>query len=254
MRTFSRIVLPAILAVSLGQTTAPTTQPAQNVFRSLRAPADTDLSADPASDFWKPVFPIHITRSVLGDELEGRHLRAQVRSRWTDSHLYFLFICDYEQLTLNAAPNTREETPRLWNKDVVELYIGSTDLRIPPTRYRELQMSPAGEFLDNDIDATVRRPGFNGEEKWNSNFTIKARIDAEKKQWIGEMKIPLAAVEPPHRLPPKPNQQFRLNIYRQDGAGGGPNSANPRTFMAWQPTGVWNPHHPDKFGTLLLTD
>jgi hypothetical protein len=39
---------------------------------------------------------------------------------------------------------------------------------------------------------------------------------------------------------------MQINFYRQDGKM--PN----RDFLAWQPTGVWNPHHPEKFGRLRL--
>jgi hypothetical protein len=254
-RTIVSLSIAVFVCGAFAQTTAPQTRPAEKVLESIRAAQDHEISADPNDGFWKQMPAIHVTRSVMGQELAGRHLNAEVRSRWTADTLYMLYICDYEQLTVNDKPNLKEETQRLWLKDVIELYIGTSDPGTPATRYRELQMSPQGEFIDNDIDATVRRPGFNGEDKWNSGFTVKAVIDKEKKQWIGEMKIPLKAIEVAGRLPVKAGQEFRLNVYKQDGSGGGgPNSPNGRTFMAWQPPGVWNPHHPEVFGVLRLSD
>ena len=42
--------------------------------------------------------------------------------------------------------------------------------------------------------------------------------------------------------------EFRVNVYRLQTAGEG----RKRHFLAWQPTGEWNPHKPMKFGTLKL--
>jgi len=57
------------------------------------------------------------------------------------------------------------------------------------------------------------------------------------------MRIPVTAVD--KRLPQVGNE-MRINLYRQDGQ-------NPkRNFLAWQTTGVWNPHKPKKFGQLKL--
>jgi len=166
-----------------------------------------------------------------------------------------LYAGKYEKLTLNANPQVDKETQRLWEKDVFELYIGAdfqhTNL------YRELQMSPQGEFLDNNIDSTVARPGYNGEDAWNSGFKVHARVDEKNKIWYGEMQIPIAAID---ARPAKAGNEMRMNMFRQDTplqplppTAVDPRS-RPRVFMAWQPPGVWNPHHPEKFGTLRLVE
>jgi hypothetical protein len=188
-----------------------------------------------------------MNRSVLGPEVP--QLRAEVRSRWTDKYIYFLFCGHYDLLTVNAKPDTQNETPHLWEKDVFELYLGSDFEHT--NRYRELQISPQGEFLDNDIDSTVRRPGFNGEEAWNSGMTVKAQIDKKQKIWYGEMKIPFSAFD---ILEPNVGKELRVNLFRQDNLREPDASGHPRAFMAWQPPGIWNPHHPEVFGTLRLYD
>jgi hypothetical protein len=169
------------------------------------------------------------------------HLRAEVRSRWTAKHIYFLFIGPYQTLNLKPSPDIRTETYRLWEWDCFEVYAGA-DLD-HPNRYREFQMSPQGEFLDLDIDSTAERPGHSNERLWDSGMTVKARVDARAKIWYGEMRIPLAAID---RREPKAGDELRVNLFRQDGRAPG------RDFMAWQMTGLWNPHHPENFGTLRL--
>ena len=67
-----------------------------------------------------------------------------------DAHLYLLFICPYTELNLKPDPTTSVETPRLWNWDVAEAFIGSDYERIG--RYKEFQVSPQGEWVDLDID------------------------------------------------------------------------------------------------------
>lgn len=249
MKALGCAILCLFFVVLIGQT-APATTQAGKVFESIRADKDQEPTADPDSPFWKGIPEITVSRSVLGPEMKDRHLNAAVRSRWTDQYLYFLFACQYENLTLNEHPDLVKETPHLWEKDVVELYIGADFQHT--NRYRELQLSPQGEWLDNDIDSTVRRPGFNGEDKWNSGMSVKARVDEKNKIWYGEMKIPLAAIETTPARPAKVGNEFRVNVYRQDGAGTAAQGRNARTFMAWQPPGVWNPHHPEIFGTLRL--
>jgi hypothetical protein len=168
-------------------------------------------------------------------------LHAEIRSRWTRDHLYFLFIGHYDALNLKPNPETSVETDRLWLHDCFEVYVGA-DLE-HTNRYRELQMSPEGEYLDLDIDSTKPRPGYNAERLWNSGMKVKARIDEAKKIWYGEMQIPMSAID---SHPPRAGQEWRVNFCRQDGTG------RERDFLAWQPTGAWTPHRPEKFGTLKL--
>ena len=161
------------------------------VFLSHYSAQDVAPSADPDSAFWKGIAGVAIDHSVLGPEMA--QFRAEVRSRWTKAYVYFLFAGKYEKLTLKSDPDLKNETYRLWEKDCFEVYLGADFEHT--NRYREFQMSPAGEFLDLDIDSTRPRPGYNGENLWNSGMQVKARVDETKKIWHGEMKIPIAAVD-----------------------------------------------------------
>lgn len=212
------------------------------IFYSYMADKDAEPSADPDSAFWKDAKTgVSITKSVLGPEMP--RFRCDVRSRWTKDYVYFLFWGPYEKLTLNKNPNLKEETYKLWEKDCFEVYLGADFVH--SNLYREFQMSPQGEFLDLNIDSTKKSPGFNGENNWNSGFKVKGRIDEQKKMIYGEFKIPITAVD---TRPAKVGNEMRINLYRQDGEL--PN----RDFLGWQPPMIWNPHHPEKFGTLKLVD
>jgi hypothetical protein len=70
------------------------------------------------------------------------------------------------------------------------------------------------------------------------------------------MQIPITAITPNLA---KAGTEMRINMYRQDvpaNPAAIPNTLlrGGRVFLAWQSPGVWNPHHPEKFGTLRLVE
>jgi len=168
--------------------------------------------------------------------------RTEVRSRWTPRHLYLLYAGQYEELNLKPEPSTTTETNRLWNWDVAEAFLGSDFSSI--NRYKEFQVSPQGEWVDLEIDrGNPNRRG--GGAAWNSGFQVKARIDAAKKIWYGEMKIPFEAIAP---WPPAAGRELRAGVFRI--AGVEPN----RKHVSWQVTGGKTFHAPEKFGILRLVE
>jgi hypothetical protein len=216
---------------------------AQNpaVFLSTYAAQDHVLNADPDSAFWKDTPQITMDKVITGEP--DTEVKELVRSRWTRDKLYFLFIGPYDVLDLQPNPDTVNETYKLWFHDVFEMDLGANFGNI--NLYGEFQMSPQGEFADLGIDATKAKPGWNDERLWSSGMKVKARIDKEKKIWYGEMSVPIASLD---KRPATAGNLFRINFYRLHTV---PNETK-RHFIAWQPTGVWNPHKPEKFGALKL--
>jgi Carbohydrate family 9 binding domain-like len=221
---------------------APQSTPPQDVFFSYQARQDHALNPDPDSAFWKDAKSVVLDESILG--APDPSVRSEARSRWTKNYLYFLFWGPYETLHLKPDPDTVHETYKLWFYDDFELYLGSNFDNI--NLYGEFQISPQSEFLDMAIDATRPKPGWNDEHLWDSGMTVKSRIDKDKKIWYGEMRIPIAPID---KRPAAIGNKFRVNVYRLQSAGAG----NKIHFLAWRPTGEWNPHRPQKFGTLELT-
>jgi len=212
-----------------------------NVFHSIKADKDTAPTADITSDFWKDIKPITIDKDIR--DIPMPDVKNHARSRWTNDYLYFLISGPYDQLFLKPDPDTENETYRLWDWEVFEVYIGADFENI--NLYREFQVSAQDEFLDLNIDCTVQRPGLSDERYWDSGFTVKSKLDTENKIWYAEMRIPIKAID---ERKPIAGNEMRINVQRLN------NKRNPKLFMAWQPTGLWNPHVPEKFGTLKLVD
>jgi hypothetical protein len=205
---------------------------------SHRAKADFELTANPDAAAWKNVEGVFAERAPQGDAVPGH--RTEIRSRWTEKNLYFLFICPYEQLFLKENPSTTTETNLLWMWDIAEVLVGTDFNHIG--HYREYQVSPQGEWVDVDVDLD-RSQSENW--LWNSGMRVKARLDKEKKVWYGEMRIPIANVD--SRLP-APGNEMRINFCRIQGP------PPHRRFIVWQPTHSASFHVPEAFGKLQLLD
>ena len=208
------------------------TQP--ETIKSLRAVHDAALDLNPQSPFWSDASPIFFEGDNYGRPVKP--LRTEVRSRWTDSNLYLLFVCPYTDLNLKPAPQTKVDTNHLWNWDVAEIFIGSDFKQI--RRYKEFELSPQNEWLDLDID--LDQPHRDG-SRWNSGFETAARIDSETKIWYGAMRIPFAAIDP---QPPHAGSRFRVNFFRSQGQS--------RQLLAWQAPMGESFHVPERFGILEL--
>lgn len=212
-----------------------------DIFLSHYSDSESVLTADPLSEFWSGIEPLMINRNILGGPED--ELASEARSRWTADNIYFLFSGPFEEQVLKPDPDTVAETFRLWQWDDFELYIGADFEHI--NLYREFEVSPQGEFLDLDINSETPRAGHNDERFWDSGFTVKASVDKINKVWHAEICIPLASFD---KRKPEAGNEFRVNVYRLQGP------ADDRDFLAWRPTGYWNPHHPEVFGILRLTD
>lgn len=204
---------------------------------------DFPLTADPASAQWKKVKPVIADKDRFGKPVAGH--RTEIRSRWTRENLYLLYVCPFDKLFLKPSPSTTTETNNLWDWDVAEVFIGTDFENI--AHYRELQVSPQGEWVDLDIDR--KNPRTEGGWRWNSGFTVKARIDQEKKIWYGEMRIPIRSLYASGNdaSPPKAGDRMRINCFRIQGGPG-----HERVYIAWQTPNNPSFHTPEAFGLLVL--
>lgn len=228
---FSSLIAISPIRVVTAQSTGES-----RTIRSLYADSDFELTADSQSARWKGVNGVIADRGPMGEVTPGH--RTEIRSRWTHQNLYFLFICQYEQLNLRPNPTTAEAN-RLWDWDVAEVFIG-TDLN-DIKRYTEFQVSPQGEWVDLFIDRNPTPPKHDW--LWNSGFVVKARLVEKERTWYGEMRIPISKID---TRQPQAGLEMRINFYRLQG----PTSQRKR--IAWQPTAAPNFHVPESFGTLRL--
>jgi hypothetical protein len=209
------------------------------VMESVRANQDVSLNVDPGFAFWRDSRAVYMENDSFGKTVP--RYRTEVRSRWTKSNLYFLFVCPYEELHLRPAPDTQKETNELWNWDVAEVFIGSDFANIK--RYKEFEISPQGEWVDLDID--LEKPHHEDGWTWNSGFEVKARIDEASHIWYGAMRIPLAAVD---TRPPVAGNTMRINLFRSQGP------PKHQQEVTWQPPMKATFHVPEKFGLIRLVE
>jgi hypothetical protein len=208
-----------------------------NVIKSLQADQDVALALDPSSPFWQEANVTILDKDRFGRAIPG--FSAEVRTRWTKKNLYFLFVSPYEQLYLKPDPTTRQETYKLWNWDVAEVFIGSDfdDIR----RYKEFEVSPQGEWVDLDIN--LHNPHHEDGWKWNSGFEAVAHIDRTKHMWYAAMRIPISAID---KRAAAEGNTFRINLFLSQGP---PESHHE---IAWQAPMDETFHVPEKFGLIHL--
>lgn len=210
-----------------------------SVIVSHRAPSDFALTADPAAAAWKGITGVVAENDRFGKTVPGH--RTEIRSRWTDENLYFLFVSPYEELYVKPDPSTSDDTNKLWDWDVAEAFIGTDFQDIK--KYKEFQVSPQGEWVDLSIDRGTKPPAH--DTAWDSGYEVKARVDHDKKVWYGEMRIPMKTID---TRPPKPGLEMRVNLYRCQGP-----PAN-RKYINWQTVNNETFHTPEAFGRLRLED
>jgi hypothetical protein len=224
------------LAASLFLAGAGLSAGTQALFESTKASSDMPLTTDQTSIFWRDTPPVFAERDAQGKLATGR---MEVRSRWTKGYLYFLFVCPYVELYLKPSPDTKNETNKLWNWDVAEVFIGSDFIDIQ--RYKEFEISPQGEWMDLDIN--LHNPNHEEGWVWNSGFEHIVRVDRENHVWYAAIRIPIEAIDSRR---PQAGNSFRVNLFLSQGPPEG------HKELAWQPPMSNTFHVPERFGLLEL--
>lgn len=201
-----------------------------------------ELNTNPHSRTWSKTAQAVIVKdcSVVRDYPE---IKTDVRGFWTDTDVYLLFSCPYKDLNLFLPAQGGGPRNKLWDRDVVEMFLGSDWKNI--RHYREFEIAPTGDWIDLAIDLDHE----SYDQSWRSGWKTTARIDEKSKIWYAAARIPLSAIttEKVER-----GSKWRINLYRIEGLGADPQ----RHFLCWQPTCVQNrdPNHvPENFGTMLFT-
>jgi len=201
------------------------------------------LSLDDNAAEWKNAATTVIVKDC-SRRVDYPDLETEVRGFWTDTHLHLRFRCPYRSLNRFAPAHNGRDRDKLWDRDVVEMFLGDDWKNI--RHYREYEIAPTGDRVDLAIDLDKEGGG----RAWNSGWQTRARIDERARVWYAVASIPLASVSSARV---SPGTRWRMNLYRIDGQG--PDSE--RRFLCWQPTCVVNrdPNHvPEAFGTLIFDE
>ena len=199
------------------------------------------LSLDDDAVEWKNAATTVIVKDC-SRRVDYPDLETEVRGFWTDTHLHLRFRCPYRSLNRFAPAHDGRDRDKLWDRDVVEMFLGDDWKNI--RHYREYEIAPTGDRVDLAIDLDKEGGG----RVWNSGWQTRARIDERARVWYAAASIPLASVSSARV---SPGTRWRMNLYRIDGQG----ADSDRRFLCWQPTCVVNrdPNHvPEAFGTLIF--
>lgn len=215
--------------------------PSAAMFSIPHVPGTPVLTLDAAAGVWKKAASQSMTKDC-SKQIDYPSLQTQIRGFWTDTDLYLLFRCPYKELNLFLPADHSTARVGLWDRDVVEMFLGDdwTNIR----HYREFEIAPTGDWIDLAIDLDHET----NDHTWRSGWQTLARINEKKKIWYAAARIPLKAVSTQEVIA---GTKWRINLYRIDGLGKDPE----RHFMCWQPTCVQNrdPNHvPEHFGTLVF--
>lgn len=194
--------------------------------------APTPLDAKDAS--WTKATPVWIDQTSLTGQARP-NLATEVRALWSKEALHLRFVAPFTTLTTFDPPASGKERIGLWERDVVEAFIGSH--ADEPRRYDEFQAAPNGMKLDLRLNRDAR------DFEWDSGLAVRAEVRDADKVWTAVKRIPLTSMA---GTLPTTGTRWRINLYRCDYAN--------NAFLAWRPTLQKTFHVPDRFGVLEFGD
>jgi hypothetical protein len=211
------------------------------VLKARRTTRDFEPDADLSRTLWQTAAPVHLEcRSSDGAPMP--ELSTTVRALWSHDFLYLRYECPFTKLTVFDPPlasGKRYNRPglnsSLWNRDVVEAFIGADPQNI--NHYGEIEFAPTNERLDLMCKLPDR------DWAWNSDCHSAVHIDDAAHQWTCEVRIPVMSLGGAR---PKAGTRWRLNLYRCDYAA--------NAFLAWRPTLQDSFHTPERFGVLEFVE
>jgi len=200
------------------------------VMKAARVESDFQIDGDLGKAAWNQAAPVSV-EYTLRDSIARPEITTSVRCLWSDQCVYFAFQCPYTQLTVFDPPQREGKRLGLWDRDVVEVFIGADANNI--RHYSEYEVAPTNERLD----VLIKLP--DKDFDWKSGFTSAVKVDEQRKIWTAEIRIPLSACSATR---PKPGDRWRLDLFRSDRAN--------KAFLAWNPTLTGSTHIPERFGIL----
>ncbi len=195
-----------------------------------RVNQDFELTGKLDNPTWEKAEPVVID-ALLKTGQAKPSIATLARLLWSDKFLYIGYESPFTTLTVFDPPNLTSERSGLWDRDVVEAFIGSDPSNM--RNYTEYEVAPTGEKLDLNLALPEKRL------EWQSGFEAKVQVDQARSVWTCEMKIPLNKLA---TSKPKPGDRWRVNLYRHDIAH--------KSFLAWNPTATQSAHTPQRFGIM----
>lgn len=186
---------------------------------------------DLPSEAWR-LAPLHRLEYNSGNAAAALQSSTLIRALYDDESLYLRYDAPYTELATFEPPRFDSERVGLWDRDVVEAFIGTDTSN--QKLYYEFEVAPTNEKLDLIITPEI--PDVVKRLEWNSHWESFVHLDDSKKIWTTIMRIPLKALS---EKPVTPSTRWRVNFYRIDRAN--------RAFLAFNPTLTGSFHTPERF-------
>lgn len=218
----------------------------ENVIFSKRLGDFLDSDGLPTPATWKTTVGVEIRKfwngNFIREDAEKKNT-TRISSLWNDDAVFFRFECGYDRINVDPGWQT-EKTPRLWERDVVELFIRPAGV----DEYFEIEVSPLGQWLD----LFVRIPRVDHDLSWRSGMKSRVVLDKNRSLWDAELELPWKPMLDAAQVerPPGNNDLWRVNFYRVTG------QEPDRKYYTWQPTYTVHPdfHVPAAFGMLMFVE
>jgi len=213
----------------------------------------------PAYEVWKTSIPIRVDglpdesswasaeevgAFVNSSDGSASDLKTEAKILYDESYIYFAFRVVDQNIW--ATYTTRDQ--HLWTEEVVEVFIQASSSE---PSYIELEVNPLGTMLDIYL-LDIRKPI--PYQSWNSKdlrwaVDVKGTVDGRSgdSEWTCEIALPLEDVVTAPNIPPKPGDEWRVNLYRVE-------NKPEQVGLAWSPTLKRDFHVPDRFGRIIFTD
>lgn len=240
-RQFLKTAVSAALGSASGGPSMADQNTAPPIIVSKLVDNDSAPNGDLGKRMWSAQEPVWFDQAAFSDA-HYPDFKTRVASCWSAQFLYLAFWCPYQTLTVYHGEDAKVERDRLWERDVVEAFIAPDPQK--PSHYYEFEIAPNNQWMDIDIDFT-HKP-FN-DPHWSSGFVHATKVDAIKRVWTAEMRIPIRSMGVEAI---RSGVDWRVNFYRCDGPG----DDTVRRMMSWGrlPVRVSNGtfHQPASFGIL----
>ena len=204
-----------------------------------------EVDADMSKPQWKKAEAVPLLETVTGDE---PRYQTEARLLYDERCLYASFHCLDEYIWAEMT----ERGSLVYEEEAVELFIdpGKTGFA-----YYEIELSPRNVVFDLFVlnaGRSEEKP-FVGLAEWDCRglrtaVRIEGRLnslDGKDEFWDAEIAIPFETMIGAPHIPPRPGDEWRLNLYRIE---------RPRKTeleeTAWSPTGKTDFHVPGRFGLL----
>ena len=204
-----------------------------------------EVDADLSKSQWKEAEAVPLLEALTGKE---PRYPTEARMLYDERYLYASFHCVDEYVWADMT----ERDSLIYNEEAVELFIdpGKTGFA-----YYEIELSPRNVVFDLFVLNAGRseKEPFMGLAEWDCRglktaVRIEGRLnslDGTDKSWDAELAIPFEAMIGSPHVPPRPGDEWRINLYRIER----PEKTEVEN-TCWSPTLKADFHVAERFGVL----